>query len=335
MTTRVRLTSESTAPGVSPALQSYTHSQGTRRILKLSDSSALTTSAYTPDGSDHLVAGDAQHIQFVSEPLAAGIVFTNSDVIKYCLQALEAHAGNNLQIQLFVSVVSQDGGTVRRVLRSKILEGFELATSLTSRFHSTTQDGASYTTVLGDRLVVEYSVSGTPTGAGGVQGHNSSIRWGNNGAGGDLLENDTQTGTTLNPWIEFVPTITLAPTPTRGRVSKAYLEVPLIPTRGRISRAYFEVPTVPTRGRFSQSYLEVPNASLTPTRGRIGQSYFQIPNVPTRGRISQSYFEAPDPLIPTRGRISQAYFQIPELGGVPPYYYLPLEIILWEVQRRG
>lgn len=207
MATRFRLTADGANPAVSPAFQSYSHAMVNRRKLLTSDSSALTTSAVTPDAADHLVAGDAGHLQFVSEPMAAGITFTSGNTIKYCVQCLEANAGNNLQVQLFVSVVSSDGGTVRRTLRTKVLEGLELATSLTSRFHSTTQDGADYTTVAGDRLVVEFSVSGTPTGAGGVQGHNASLRWGGSGAGGDLLENDTQTGTTLNPWIEFAPTI--------------------------------------------------------------------------------------------------------------------------------
>jgi hypothetical protein len=205
---------------VSPALQSYTHNAPTtvRKQLLTSDASALATTAYAPDAADHLVAGDALQGQLVSEPMDSGIQFTNADTIKYAAQWLEANAGNNLQAQLFVSIVSEDGGTVRRTLRSKVLEGTEMATSLTNRFHSTTQDGATYTTVAGDRLVVEISASGTPTAAGGTQGHNASIRWGGNGAGGDLAENDTETGTTFNPWIEFVPTITfVAGQPTARR----------------------------------------------------------------------------------------------------------------------
>ena len=144
-------------------------------------------------------------IALMSMPHAAlptGTVFTSGDAFDYCLQGLEAHANNNLQVQVWMGVYSNDGSTLRATLRSKILEGLELATSLTSRYFSGTLSG-SYTTVAGDRLVVEVSVSGTPTSGGGVQGHNASLRFGNDGAGGDLAENDTQTGTTLNPWIEF------------------------------------------------------------------------------------------------------------------------------------
>lgn len=214
--TRFRLTADTAAPAVSPAIQTYSHDQGTRRKLVTSDSSALTTSAYNPDGAAHEVIGDSHHIQLVSAPMDASITFTNADTIKMTQQGTEATANANLFLQLFVSIVSEDGGTVRRTLRSKVVDGAEMNTTLQSRFHTTTQDGATYTTVAGDRLVVEISVQGTPAGAG-ANNHNASLRWGGNGAGGDLLENDTQTGTTLNPWIEFVPNITFpAPTCTVG-----------------------------------------------------------------------------------------------------------------------
>lgn len=259
-------------------MQSYSHTQGTRRKLVTSDSSALATQAYTPDAADHLVAGDAQHVQFVSAPMAAGITFTNADVIKFCLQCLMANGSNAQQVQLFVSIVSEDGATVRRTLRSKVLEGNTMATSLTSRFLSTTQDGASYTTVSGDRLVVEFSCSGTPTAAGGTQGHNTSMRWGGNGAGGDLAENDTQTGTTLNPWIEFVPTITFngtsnpisvggTITPT-GALAKQTAKLPtgtVTPT-GALLRETRKTPTgtIGSAGSLVKQFVRTLAGSVTP-----------------------------------------------------------------------
>lgn len=208
MATRFRLTSSTTAPAVSPAIGSYSHTQTTRRKLVTSDASALATEAYTPDAADHLVAGDAHHVQFVSDPMNSGIAFNNGDSISYAVQCLEANAGNNVQVQFWAGIYSQDGSTLQRELRGFQSEGNEMATALTNRHFATTQGGASYTTVAGDRLVVEFSARGTPTGAGGVQGHNASFRWGGNGAGGDLPANDTETGTTFNPWVEFAPTIT-------------------------------------------------------------------------------------------------------------------------------
>lgn len=207
MATRFRLTSDATAPAVSPTLQSYTHTQTTRRKLLTVDSSALTTSAYTPDAADDHVQGDAHHVQFVSELMNAGLVFTSGDTLKYAIQCSEPNAANNMRLQVFVSVVDSAGTTVQATLRSKTLDTNEFVSSPTNRFNSTTLS-AGYTTVADDRLVVEFSGEGTPTASGGVNGHNASLRWGSDGAGGDLPENDTEAGTTLNPWIEFLTTIT-------------------------------------------------------------------------------------------------------------------------------
>lgn len=194
------------AAAVSPAFQTYSHNQSTRRILPTSDSTALANQAYTPDAADHLVAGDAMHVQFVSDQLIAGIVFASGETVKLCVQGLEAHASNNLFTQIWVGVYSSDGSTLQATLRSKVADGTELGTSLNSRILSSTLSGG-YTTAANDRLVVEVSLTGTPSGSGGVQGHNGTIRFGANGAGGDLAENDSQTGTTLNPWFEIQATM--------------------------------------------------------------------------------------------------------------------------------
>lgn len=207
MATRFRLPNSGT-PGRSPAFQSYTHSGSTRIPLVTTDSTALATNALTPDAADHIAAGDTVFAQFVSGMMKAGITFTNGDAISLAVQCLESDAGDNLFVQLFVAIVSEDGGTVRRTIRSKVADGLELATTITNRNLTTTQDGATYVTVHGDRLVVELSVTGTPVATGGVQGHNASLRFGSNGGGGDLGANDTDTLATLNPWIDFAPTVT-------------------------------------------------------------------------------------------------------------------------------
>lgn len=209
MATRLRLPASGSS-AVSPSFQSYSHADATtRRALPTSDASALGNVAQTPDAADHLVAGDTFHSQFVSEPLAAGIAFVTSDTVKYAIQCLEANGGNNLFVQLHIRVVDEAGTTEQAVLLTKSLDGTELPTSLNCRTASHNLTG-NYTTVRGDRLVVEFSVSGTPTAAGGTQGHNATLRWGSDGAGGDLAENESQTGTTLNPWIEFSRTLSFS-----------------------------------------------------------------------------------------------------------------------------
>lgn len=210
MATRFRLTADTTAPAVSPALTlAYTHAAPTtvRRRLLQSDASALSTETYVPDAVDHLVAGQSLLCQFTSEPMMPGISFTNADVIKYAVQVAEADTANNMFLQIVVFIVSLDGSTTQRTVRARVTMPTEPSATITNRFHSTTQDGATYVTVAGDRLVVEYDFSGTPAAAAGVQGHNVSWRLGNSGASGDLPEDTTTTTTTFNPWIEFVPNI--------------------------------------------------------------------------------------------------------------------------------
>lgn len=206
MATRLYFSSTAAA-AVSPSFQSYSHAMTVRRgLLRAIDTSALSTDAVAPDGSDHLVAGDVGTVQYVSAPIAKGTVFTSGAAFKYAVQCLEAHAGNNLQAQIFMSVVSLDGTSVLATIRSKQAEGTEVNNALRNVFYSgTLSDG--FTVVVASRLVIEFSFTGTPTGTGGVQGHNGSMRWGCSAAGGDLPENDTETGTTLRPWIEFADNI--------------------------------------------------------------------------------------------------------------------------------
>lgn len=219
MATRFSLPSSGT-PDVTITLQSYSHTGNEqRRPLVTSDSSALATTAITPDAADHLVAGDTGHAQFVSNALAAQTI--SAQTVTLTIQGLEANAGNNLFVQLFISVISNDGSTTRQTILAKTADNTELATSLTSRTMSGTT--TSYTCIDGDRLCVEVSVVGTPSASGGIQGHNASLRFGSNGAGGDLVANDAQTGTTLNPWLEFandltfyVPPVTLITPNTSG-----------------------------------------------------------------------------------------------------------------------
>lgn len=199
--TRFRLPSSGT-PEVSPAIQSYTHTGGTARPLPLTDTSTLTTVALAPDAADHIAAGDTYFFQGVSGRLA-GQVIASGVTVKLAIQTLEAHVNNNLFLQLWVGIVSPTG-TALQTLLAKTADNTELIATIQNRFMSPTTT-AGYTCMGGERLVVEISVTGTPVATSGTQGHNASLRFGGSGAGGDNGENDTDTGATLNPWIEFNP----------------------------------------------------------------------------------------------------------------------------------
>ena len=215
MATRLRFST--TANPFNPNNAGYTHGASTYRILVETESppTTLANLAVTPDASDHLVAGDAAVAIYVSRPLAVQ-TFNSGDAFKLAVQCFEAHAGNNLQLQIAIAVIATNQTTVNATLRSKQAEGTEINTSLRNVFHSGTLS-ASYTCAEGEFLQVELSLVGTPTGSGGVQGHNGTMRFGTSGAGGDLPENDTETGTTFNPWIEFANTI-LFQEPRRARI---------------------------------------------------------------------------------------------------------------------
>jgi hypothetical protein len=189
------------AADLSPTIGSeWEHQNVVRRALLLApDTSALATTAYTPDTADHLVDQDAHHRQYVSAPIAAQTVSGN---VKAQFQCLEANAGNNLFLTVKVFVCGSDGATKETLLAITRDPTLEVGTALTNRTFSSIAL-ASATVEEGDRVVVEVGLGGTPTASGGTQGHNGSLRWGCSAAGGDLPENDTDTGTTLRPWIEF------------------------------------------------------------------------------------------------------------------------------------
>lgn len=206
MATRFYFPETEDAP-VSPAIQgTYAHTNTLRRKLLRAtpDSSTLTTTAYAPDGADHLVAGAAHHRQYVSDALAAQNI---SGTWKLQIQALEANAGNNQALNILIFVCDSAGTTIKETLVAQVADASEFNTALRNITMSGTITAADIEA--NDRIVVQVGCSGTPTGAGGVQGHNASLRWGCNASSGDLPENETETGTTYRAWIEFSDDITL------------------------------------------------------------------------------------------------------------------------------
>ena len=192
---------ETEAAAVSPAIQgTYGHTNTLRRrLLSTPDSSTLTTTAYTPDASDHLVAGAAHHRQYVSDQIPSAR--TISGTWRMQIQALEGHAANNQALDVMIFVCSSDGATIKETLFAQAAAASEFHTAL----RNITMSGSitSAEVEQNDRIVVQVGSSGTPTASGGTQGHNTSLRWGCNASSGDLPEDETQTGTTYRAWIEF------------------------------------------------------------------------------------------------------------------------------------
>jgi hypothetical protein len=201
----------SDAAAVSPAFNAgwdYVSEALRRKLADTKGSSAITAGTqigpWTP--------GDfALDRQYVSTRLAAGIVFT-AGVTTYKGQLMTREFNNSdnaNSIRHNIKIVSEDGSTVRVELTgggiagsSSTTEFINNATHRNKQIKDATIVGDSYTTVLGDRLVIElgYSDSSGST-------PEASAKWGENAT--DLPENETQT-TDGAGWIEFSNTITFA-----------------------------------------------------------------------------------------------------------------------------
>lgn len=144
--------------------------------------------------------------QYVSDGMVSGISFSGTTV-KMQLATRELNNGDNTTSQLYVAIVSNDGNTVRQVLLTLGQYGpnTEYINNATLR-NKTFADGdtvaGTYTTVAGDRLVVECGI--TDIGGASPEG---TARYGAPSGTADHGENETET-TSLVPWIEFSNTIT-------------------------------------------------------------------------------------------------------------------------------
>jgi hypothetical protein len=214
---RFYLPSSGAAP-VSPAVSGdWEHNNAVRRQTKTwRTGTSIADTSYSPDGADDITNRDSMFVQFVSDPLLPQTI--GAQTVKYALQGSETNAGNNCSVTLKVFVCSQDGSSIKETLLAIQRDGTELATTVTNRTDSGTTSSA--TVEEGDRLVFEFGIGGTPTASGGVQGHNGALRFGDNQAT-DLAENDTDTGSTNNPWLEFANDIAfiadIAPLETPGQ----------------------------------------------------------------------------------------------------------------------
>lgn len=200
MATRLYLCAHEVSP-VSPALAAWQQTGLLKRRMRdtLDTTDALTTQAIsttTPGNTTY-------HRMLISDCLNAGIAWTSGVSTFTCqIQGLESAANDNVINRVrCVKVVSRDGGTLQATLialgnASSVVEWNTSLRNLT--FLNATTVGANYTTVLGDRLVLE--VGSDDSGGTSIS---SSLRFGADVNGtGDLAINETDTTTTLRPWLE-------------------------------------------------------------------------------------------------------------------------------------
>ena len=198
--TRFYLWEASAAP-VSPAVDAGWESSAApfaRRSMNTSPADGDNVRTISGFGSTS--GQDRCHRQFISPPMAAGNVFNTSVTYKAYAQALESSSGDNLRSRIGIRIVSRDGSTVRHTIKAiaDYSSGSEWSTSLRNKAFLDGDAGTgSYATVAGDRLVVEFGHR--DSSGSSISG---SSRWGSTATGGDLLENETSTSTTVRPWFE-------------------------------------------------------------------------------------------------------------------------------------
>jgi hypothetical protein len=142
--------------------------------------------------------------QYISLPLTAGQSITGGQTLKAQLLVSETDAANNLFLVVAVRIFAADGVTVQKQMAGiNSLDDTEAAITLKNRRWQKTSASGDYTTVAGDRVVLEIGMSGLP-GAGGS--HSSSIRFGDS-ASSDLPVDDSTTSDDA-PWFEFASTLT-------------------------------------------------------------------------------------------------------------------------------
>jgi hypothetical protein len=134
--------------------------------------------------------------------MVAGIGFVTTDTFGCQIQGLESAANDNIINRVReVKVVSRDGTTIRSTLialgnAASVVEWNTAMRNLT--FLNATVSAANYTTVAGDRLVLE--VGHDDSAGTSVSG---TLRFGVTGQTGDLAaNNEIETTTTLRPWFE-------------------------------------------------------------------------------------------------------------------------------------
>jgi len=198
------------------------------------DGSAATSTTFWANGAA-AASESALARQFISEPMDAGIAFATTDTIKSQVRCQESAVNDNINRQpICVKVYSEDGTTLQATLKALGHIGPNTTEWLnTGLRNKTVADSdtldANYTTVAGDRLVIE--VGGQVSTAGGTSVTGTMSFGSDNGS--DLGENETDT-TALNPWFEISRTVTFPspPTPLAGmlRSSSRILSAVLLST---------------------------------------------------------------------------------------------------------
>lgn len=211
MATRFYLCS-SADPGITPAFDGgWAETDGAVRRFMVPSTSDPLADAIAQGANQSSTAGNSQlHRQYISRGMNPGLAFTTGTTFKCQILGAESAANDNIINRVrCVKIISHDGGTERATLISlgnATSTGEWNPTSVRNLSFLTGQaSGANYTTVLGDRLLLE--VGHNDSGGSTVSG---VLRFGITSGTGDLAENETDTTTSLRAWFETSLDLTFA-----------------------------------------------------------------------------------------------------------------------------
>lgn len=209
----------SSASDVNPAFNGWADStQGVRRELANTKGSSAIAAGTTIDITEDTGNRELDR-QYVSNPMIAGVVFTSGSTTVASVVMMRELAGTDDVDKCILSlrVFSEDGNTLRATILTlgnygPVLEFVANASHRNKRCADGDTLTGSYTTVAGDRLVVEvgYAADGAETTP------QASAKWGENAT--DCAENETNT-TDCAGWIELSNTITFVAPATRRVVT--------------------------------------------------------------------------------------------------------------------
>ena len=204
MATKLYLPASGTPPLASLAFSAdWERSNGAVRLpcSTVKGSTTLTTTTLTWGGTTTV-----QWIwkQFQSPTLQVGYNWTTADTVSMVIgKCAETTTSGDTHLAYIVKVVSEDGSVVRGIigLFHATSSEFPLVASAATRIHSARTDGATtFSSLPGDRIVVEIGVHGVTPAAESIQ-----MRFGESAATDFALTAGLTTD--LNPWVQLSRTV--------------------------------------------------------------------------------------------------------------------------------
>lgn len=266
------------APNISPTPNAGWTDQS--QFTRFKTGTIKLSSAMVTDNISDVLSTQADIIigQWISDFLDVGQTITGAQAVNIVARFAEVAANNNLFLTWAVYVFN--GTTLNKTVVTKRTDGTEVvATTPTSRTDSATSVAGNYTTVAGDRLVIEVGLSGDPSG---TNTHDGSMSYGSDSAT-DLTMADGTT-TANNPIVTLTDTLTFNTSSPSPSVS------PSVSPSASMSPSASESSSVSPSASSSPSSSE--SLSVSPS-GSVSPSSSESPSASPSASVSPSPSESP------------------------------------------